>query len=305
MENLEKFSLWYQISRVKFLGPVRFRRLLQELGENLDRIFTMRDEQLLKIKGAITKQNLKGIHERKNKFEESLDFMKRQIDLAKECGGGILTLDDPKYPKMLRNSTMCHALLYYIGDIKKFTDYERSIAIVGTRKPAVKSAELAYKTAYELAGRDWIIVSGMAKGIDSEAHRGALDAHGKTITVLGSGPDHIYPPNAKELYERIKSKGLIVSEYPFGSKPEDWKLKKRNKTTVALSLAAFIVETSLKGGTMNAVQACKEQKKPFFTILPSWPCDKSGNEKIMQDGAIVFTAGSNIALEIEESLKIS
>lgn len=303
MENLEKLALWYQISRAKFLGPVRFRKLWQELGENIDRVFTMHDRELLKIKGAITKQNLKGIHERKNRFAESLDFMKRQVDLTAECGGGILTLDDPKYPEMLRKSTMCHPLLYYIGDVDKFTYFDKSIAIVGTREPAVESANLAYKTARDLASHGWVIVSGMAKGIDSEAHRGALDAHGKTITVLGSGPDHIYPSDGKELYERIKSKGLIVSEYPFSSKPEDWKLKKRNKTTVALSLAAFVVETSLKGGTMNAVKACKEQKKPVFTILPPWACNKSGNDKIIQDGATVLATNLNIAIALEENLR--
>jgi len=86
----------------------------------------------------------------------------------------------------------------------------------------------------------------MAKGIDMEAHKGALSVGGKTIAVLGSGPDYIYPRDAKELYEEIKSHGLIISEYPFETRPADLKLKKRNKTTVALSLAAYIVETSAR-----------------------------------------------------------
>ncbi len=304
MENLDKLALWYQVSKAKFLGPVRFRKLWRELGDDLGKIFTMRDEELLRIKGAITKQNLKGIHEQKNKFAESLGFMKRQVDLAAECGGGILTFDDPKYPKMLQKSTMCHPLLYYIGSIEKFTYFDKSIAIVGTRAPAVESANLARRTAHDLASHGWVIVSGLAKGIDSKAHEGALDAQGKTIAVLGSGPEYVYPLESKELYARIKSKGLIVSEYPFGSKPEDWKLKKRNKTTVALSVATLVVETSPKGGTMNAVKACKEQKKKVFVFLPTWPCDKSGNEKVVQDGAIVLTADSNIAIALEENLQV-
>lgn len=302
MEKLEKLALWYQISHAKFLGPVRFHKLWQAIGEDLGKVFTMSDEDLLGIKGAITKQNLVGIRKQKDKFEECHEFMKRQVDLAEQSEGGILTLDDPKYPEMLRKSKMCHAILYYIGRAEHFTHYDKSLAIVGTRKPAKESADLAFRVARDLASRGWVIVSGMARGIDTEAHKGALSARGKTIAVLGSGPDHIYSRDAKELYKQVKLHGLILSEYPFGTRPADLKLKKRNKTTVALSLAAFIVETGKRGGTMNAVQACKEQKKKAFALLPTWPCDTSGNEKAINDGAIPVTPVTDFPSVLERHL---
>ncbi|MCK4849701.1 MAG: DNA-protecting protein DprA [Phycisphaerae bacterium] len=295
MDSISKLALWYQLSSAKFLGPVRFRKLWNELGDDLGQAFRLKDKELLKFKGAVTKQNLKGIREQADRYKESMEFMQTQMELAEACRGTILTLDDPDYPHFLRRSNQCHPILYCIGQLANFTDYKKSIAIVGSRKPASKSADLAFNVAQDLAATGWIIVSGMAKGIDACSHRGALQANGRTIAVLGCGPDVLYPVELGDLYEQIKRQGLILSEFPFGTKPEDWKLQKRNKTTVALSMGVFVVETTARGGTMNAVKACKEQKKTVFTILPSWRCKKSGNQKAAKDGAVVLQPGSDLA----------
>ena len=289
MDRLQKLALWHQVSSADYLGPIRFRTLWENLRDDIGRIFQMSDTELLKFKGAITKQNVKGIREQADRYEKSLDFMRRQLEAADKYGGQILTLDDPQYPEPLRKSKMSHAIIYCVGQVGKFARYDKAIAIVGTRKAAQQSLTTAYEVARDLAAKGWVIVSGLAKGIDSAAHKGALDAGGKTIAVVGCGPDFIYPPDSRDLYERIRADGLILSEFAFGTKPEDWKLKKRNKTTVALATAVFIVETGARGGTMNAVKSCREQHKRPCVLLPTWSCDRSGNVKAIEDGGVLVS----------------
>ena len=288
MERLRKLALWYQLSSAKYLGPLRFRGLWEKLGDDLEVVFSQTDKELLSWKGIVTTQNLPYIRGQKGKYRESEIFMEEQLRRAKMCGGRIVILGDMDYPDVLRKSSMCHPIVYCVGLAKEYADFDKSVAIVGTRRPAAKSRRLAIGTAEYFGKRDWVIVSGMAEGIDSAAHEGALKAHGRTIAVLGSGPDVIYPRGGRDLYYRIRENGLIISEFPFGTKPEDWKLKKRNKTTVALSLAAFVVQSGAKGGTMNAVKACKEQKKPIFSLAGDWEADWSGNNLIAQQGAIAL-----------------
>ena len=230
--------------------------------------------------------------------------MDNQIETAEKCKGGIITIDDPDYPHVLRDSTMCHPILYYKGQIEKFTEYKKSIAIVGSRKASTKSIEIAKSTAFDLAKKQWVIVSGMALGIDSSAHKGALEVNGLTIAVLGCGPDIIYPKNSKELYENISDRGLIISEFPFGTKIEDWKLRKRNKTIVAAALGAFVVESSFKGGAMNAVKACQEQKKKIFTLTSSstFLADSTGNERIQKEIGGKGLNPDKTSIEIETAL---
>jgi DNA processing protein len=304
MDRLEKLALWHQVSSASYLGPVRFRQLWRILGEDLGRVFSMTDEQLAELRGVGTSQSIKGIREQATRHKASLQFMREQLELAAAAGGEILTLDDPTYPQFLANSKMCHALVYCVGDVGAFVSYDKALAIVGTRSAAAQSRGVARGTAEELARKGWVIVSGMAKGIDSEAHEGALAAAGRTIAVLGCGPDVVYPRDARSLYDRIRSRGLIISEYPFGDRVSTLKLKKRNKTTVALALGAFLVESDADGGAMNAVRACKEQSKQAFTIIPGWQCKQSGNELAAKEGAVVLPAGPDLVPTFLRKIKM-
>ena len=226
MQNLEKLALWYQISLSSYLDPICFKRLWQALGDDIGKVFSMSDEELLRIKGVITSKVLKGIRKRQDSYRQAHEFMECQLNLANKCGGGILTLDDPCYPRILRNSKNPHPLLYYIGDIEKYVQIKSSIAIVGTEIPSDEFSFWAWNSAYDFASQGWAVVSGMANGIDSEAHKGSLQAKGKTIAVLGCGPDVIYPLEAKKLYHKIREKGLIVSEFPFGCEATEQAFKK-------------------------------------------------------------------------------
>jgi len=147
----------------------------------------MSDGELSRIKGVFNRQSIQGIRHQASKHKHSLDFMKRQLERAEKCGGTIVTLDNPLYPDFLANSNFCHAIVYCIGDLASVRGCDKVVAIVGTRHPAAESCEFARSIARELARCGWVVASGMAKGIDAEAHRGALDADGRTVAVLGCG----------------------------------------------------------------------------------------------------------------------
>ena len=285
----KKLAVWHYVSSIQYLGPIRFRKLWNFLGNDIERIFKMTDRELLDLKGVVTPQVLKGIKEQRNQRAESEIFAKEQLQRAKNCGGRIVLLDSNDYPNFLRKSKMCHPILYCLGKLEYFSRYDKSIAILGSRKANENSLSIANRVARKLAKQEWIIISGMAKGIDASAHQGALDRGGKTIAVLGSGVDRPYPSENRRLYNRIIENNLVVSEFPFGTRSGAIRLKKRNKTIIALSLGAFVVQTSKKGGAMNAVKACKEQHKPVFSIQPDYsyirePTDFSGNIDILEKG---------------------
>lgn len=298
VDELKKLASWYHVSKSKYLGPVRFRTLLKIYGDKIVDIFNLSDKELLEIPG-ITKQVVKGIREQEGKFDDALAFMEKQLSLMEKCRGGIVTIDKGLYPKFLKSSTMCHPILYYKGNINKFADYKKAIAIVGSRKAINKSIEIAKNTAKDLVNDNWVIVSGLAFGIDSAAHTGALEGNGLTIAVLGCGPDVVYPSKSKEIYQFISERGLILSEFPFGTKVEEWKLRKRNKTIVAAALGAFVVQSTSKGGAMNAVKACQEQKKRIFTLIPIGSEKMfSGNIKIREELSGISVTPENAPLDI-------
>jgi len=285
----KKLAVWHYVSSIQYLGPIRFRKLWEFLGNDIEQIYEMTEREFLGLKGIVTPQVLNGIKKQRNKRAESENFAKEQLIRAKECGGIIVLLDDQDYPSFLHRSKMCHPILYCIGKLENFSRYDKSIAILGTRKANEDSLSIANRVAKKLARQRWIIVSGMAKGIDASAHEGALDRGGRTIAVLGSGVDMPYPSEHRSLYNRIIENNLVCSEFPFGTRTNPIRLKKRNKTIVAFSLGAFVVQTSIKGGAMNAVRACKEQRKPVFSIQPDFSIgreigDYSGNRKILATG---------------------
>lgn len=303
MDRLERLALWHQVSSARFLGPVRFRRLWQIFGDDIGCIFHMSDDELLQIKGVFNRQSIAGLRQQTSKYQLSYDFMECQLELAPKCGGTIVALGDPLYPDILANSIFCHAILYCIGDLALVAGGDKVVAIVGTRHPAVESCEFARRIGRELAGRGWIVASGMAKGIDAEAHRGALEADAQTIAVLGCGPDVVYPRESAELHRDIATRGLVLSEYPFGGRVDELKLKRRNKTIVALSRGVVLVESDVDGGAMNAVAACREQKKTLMTIMPEWFGRFTGNRRAASEDAFSVPIGPDASVRIESLLE--
>lgn len=300
----ENLGYWYCLNTVKGLGPLRFKTLLL-LFNNPKEVYNLSREQMLCIKG-IDDKIADAFIESKNKIGHCIQKMEGDLNRAISLNAKILTLNDKEYPSILKETSACSPLLYVKGNYNLLHKVNMTIGIVGTRQVSEYGASVSLNLSKQLAAHGWTIVSGMAKGTDSLAHQGAIEGSGVTFAVLGCGVDVIYPQEAKDLYNQILKHGLVLSEYSFGIKPNELNLKKRNKITVGLSNGIVIIETSEKGGTMNAVKAAFEQKKKLFVLVPK---DKnninvSGNVQLLKEGKVIPITNDNAFSVINEHLSI-
>lgn len=201
----------------------------------------------------------------------------------------IIKYKDNEYPEKLKNIYDSPKKLYYLGN--KSLLYMKSIAIIGCRKCTKTGAYNAYKFGYELARKNICVVSGLARGIDSYSHIGAIRAKGKTIAVLGSGLDVIYPRENKGIYyEIIKNNGLIISEYPLGSKPEKYHFPARNRIISGISDGVLIIEAREKSGTLITVDFALDQGKDIYAIPGNLENENSyGTNNLIKEGANLVT----------------
>ena len=207
-----------------------------------------------------------------------------------------IKLEDDAYPEKLRRIYAPPKTLYLLGNEELLK--QNSIAIIGCRNCTKYGAENAFKFGYELAISDICVISGLARGIDSYAHQGAIKAKGKTIAVLGSGLDVIYPPENTKLYkEIIMNKGAIITEYPLGVKPEKYHFPERNRIISGLSDGILVVEARKKSGTMITVEFALEQGREVYAIPGNISSDSSyGTNELIKEGATPVTNVNDIIL---------
>ncbi len=210
----------------------------------------------------------------------------------------IISKESTYYPKALLQISDPPALLHVLGNIESLN--KNCIAIVGTRHPTGQGIRMAGKIAEIFAKKDYVIVSGLAEGIDTAAHRGALSAKGTTVAVVGHGLDTIYPAKNKELAEIIiKNNGALVSEYPYGTTISREHLIMRDRIQSGLSLGVFVIETGIKGGTMHTVNFCKKQKRALIVLQhPVKNENTAGNAHLIskKQADIVFKTEDDIEL---------
>lgn len=189
--------------------------------------------------------------------------------------------------------------LYIEGNIEILN--KLSIAIIGSRNCSANGAKLAEKFGQEIAGQGLCVVSGMAKGIDAYAHKGALQINGKTIAVLGTGLDNIFPKENKELYYKIiENDGAVITEYPPKTEIKSKQFLERNRIVSGLSLGILVVEAAYRSGTSVTARIAKEQNRKVF-VLPH-EIDNShgvGSNKLIQKGAILTTSTKDIIEQFE------
>lgn len=274
MVNVKDTEFLYYLHclrQVKGCGPSKIKYLVKRFGDIKD-VFTANIKDLIEVPGLNTTL-ANNILLQKEKLNESKDFIDNQIEIAKKINAKLIPIFHEEYPKNLEQTGISPIIIYALGNFKLLNDKEfsKAIAIVGTREPSEYARNAAYKISQSLSNSGWVIVSGLARGIDGIAHAACLESNGKTVAVVGSGVDIINPMSNKEIYHKIVANGLIISEYPFGTKPNALNLKKRNKLIVGLSKYIVIIETGIKGGTMNSVKAAQEQKKILFVLEPKTP----------------------------------
>lgn len=220
-------------------------------------------------------------------------------DLEKlaEIGASLITLEDAAYPLNLREIHDPPPVLYVRGELKETDKF--AVSIVGTRRPSNAGAQVASSIARDLARYGFAIVSGMAYGIDSCAHEGAVAAGGRTIAVAGCGIDIVYPPANKDLYQRISDHGAVLSEFPIGTGPEPWQFPVRNRIISGLSLSTIVIEAPEKSGALLTAGCAADQGRDVYVV----PGDvRSGLSKgchaLLRDGAKLIEGAEDILQEM-------
>jgi len=267
------------------VGPVTFSKIIAQ-ADSLAAIFDK-------------PSSLQGVSDNIKQQLATPDWLKVEQDLKwlEQPGCHILLLDDPQYPALLRDIHDSPPLLYLQGDINLLSQWQ--LAIVGSRNPSQTGRQLAYDFANYLGQGGLCITSGLAMGIDAAAHKGALAAGGKTIAVVGTGLDRVYPAKNRELAHDIAANGLLVSEFALGTAPKAENFPRRNRIISALSLGTLVVEAALKSGSLITARMAMEQAREVFAIPGSIhnPLAK-GCHKLIREGAKLVETAQDILEEL-------
>ena len=237
------------------------------------------------------------------RFRDGKRFADEQLSRLNKVGGRIITFWDSEYPDLLKKIYDPPAFLFIRGEI--LPDDKVTIAIVGTRTPTAYGKIIAEKFARALAEVGLAIVSGLARGIDTVAHLAALQMNRRTLAVIGSGIDLIYPPENKKLAEKIARNGAIISEYEMGAKPDAVNFPRRNRIISGISLGTLIVETTETGGAMITASTALDQNREVFAI-PGQITEmrSSGTNRLIREGRAKLVQGiDDIIDELQPKLK--
>jgi DNA processing protein len=276
---------WVAFNKVAGIGPARLTALLQVCG-SIEAAW----------KASIQQMQAANLDKRS---QESLLATRQQLNLANEwqritrLGVQVLTWDDAAYPTNLRETDAPPPVLYVRGELRP--EDVMAVALVGTRRASAYGREVAHMAATEFAHHQITVVSGLALGIDTVAHQAAVDAGGRTIAVLGSGVDQIYPAQNRELAEAIVANGAVISEYPIGTRPEANNFPPRNRIISGLSRAVIIVEASQRSGALITAEFAAEQGRDVFAVPGSILHPGSvGCNQLIREGATPFLSINDV-----------
>ncbi len=286
----EEIFYWLALSLIPGIGSILIQRLLDQF-KTPEAVFRAPMKELLQIEGLGKKvacEIQKGPLER---------VVEREYSLLKEVGGKIITFKDDDYPKRLKDIYDPPALLYVRGELRR--EDELAVAIVGSRKTSPYGRWITEKIGQDLARHRVTVVSGMARGIDSVAHQGALQGGGRTIAVLGCGVDVIYPSENRNLFYQIIEQGAILSEFPMGSPPEGGHFPRRNRIISGLSMGVVIVQASSESGSLITAGYALEQGREVFAVPGNVGAEGSrGTNQLIKDGAKMVESSEDILEEI-------
>ncbi len=272
------------------VGPVMLRRLMDAFEGDAVAVLSGQKAKLLEVKGV------------GQKAADTLSNWSERFDLAKEVaqmrrtGTRFFIQEDAKFPVMLRETYDPPIGLYWQGE---YIVDRPCVAIVGTRRSTVYGRSVAKKFASELARLGFCIVSGMARGTDTAAHEGALEAGGKTVAVFGCGLDTIYPPENLDLYHQILKTGAVVSEFPFGRRADRQTFPMRNRVVAGMCQGVIVIESAASGGSMITARFAGEQGRTLMAVPGRIDQDSSaGCHQLIRDGAIMVTSVDDVLEEL-------
>ncbi len=285
----ESLKYWIALRAVEEVGCVAFRTLLQAFSS--PRAVFSATAQTLQVIPGIGPKTADHIRSFSN-----WKMAEREIERAAELGVDIVTCDNPLYPPNLLNIYDYPPFLYVKGSL---CTAEIFVAVVGSRLASVYGRYTTEKISRELALKGITIVSGLARGIDAAAHRGALAGKGRTIAVLGCGLDIVYPPENEELAATVALNGALVSEFPFGTPPNAPNFPSRNRLISGISLGVVIVEAGEKSGSLITARIAAEQGRSVFAVPGEIGAAGSrGTHRLIKQGAMLIENVEDILEEI-------
>jgi DNA processing protein len=288
---MSALKYWLWLSSKRGLGQTRAAALIDAMGSPENIYFGGEDEW--REAAALPDNVLSELRDKSTGRAEHI------LEMCERTGTKILTMQDAAYPERLRSLYAPPCVLYYKGTLFSF-DEEAALAVVGTRRPTAYGQNAALKLCYELAESGMLIVSGMASGIDSAAHLGALRAGKPTAAVLGCGTDVIYPAENRELYEDIAAAGLIISEYPPGTRAEGTHFPARNRIISGLSLGVLVVEAPAGSGALITASYALEQGRDVFAVPGGiYSAESEGCNGLIREGAALTARAGDICAEYQ------
>jgi DNA processing protein len=292
-DDLDQRRALFVLNGLPNIGPVTLKHLLDSFENDAVAILNATRKELIRVKGVSDV-----IADTIAHWRERFD-LEREETLLEKHGASNVNFQEADYPPMLKEIYDPPICLYFLGD---YRISQPAIAIVGTRRPTLYGRGVAKRLARELAQIGFCIVSGLARGIDSEAHEGALEAKGKTVAVLGCGLDIIYPPENLDLYRRIASSGAIVSEFPFGRRADKQSFPMRNRVISGICLATIVVESNVNGGSMITARFTGEQGRMIFAVPGHIDqASSQGYHQLLRDGATLLNSTDDVIEELRLS----
>ena len=273
---------WLRLIRSENVGPSTFFALIRRCGSAARALEEV--PRLARRGGAATLRLC------------TLEEATREQEALAAFGGRLVALGEPDYPRLLAAIEMPPPLLSVVGHIHLFE--KRSVALVGARNASAAGIRMARVLAQELGAAGLVIVSGLARGIDAAAHRGALETG--TVAVLAGGLDVVYPQENRELYDAIARQGVLVSEMPLGMAPQARHFPRRNRLVSGLSLATVVVEAAERSGSLITARLAGEQGRDVMAV-PGSPLDPRtrGANRLIREGAALIQDATDVLHELE------
>jgi DNA processing protein len=277
------------LTMVPGIGPAAFRRLLEQFGE-AEAAWRARPAELASV--GLERKTLEALL----LLRERLD-PEREWERLQALGLQVLALDDPEYPAALREIADPPPLLFVKGTLEPVDRW--SVAIVGTRRATAYGRQATERLAADLAAAGVTVVSGLARGIDTYAHRAALQAGGRTIAVLGNGLDTVYPPENRALAAEIAAQGALVTEFPLGVRPDAVNFPRRNRIVAGLCVGTLVVEAGETSGALITADFALEQGRDVFAVPGSiFSQASAGCHQLIRDGARPVTCAQDVLEEL-------
>ncbi len=273
--NDERYAMWIMLQDVPGVGPARLKKLHDTAG-SLEGILSLIEEAAADNDWAKTVRMFT--------LAQDISKYKEIVELTYAAGGKICSLDDPEYPANLRLSRSAPSVLYYVGSLERLS--QRSLALVGTLTPSDLGERRAAKFARLCVANNIQVISGLARGIDTMAHKTALSCGGITYAVVAHGIDCCYPSENQFLFDEIVKAGAVISQFPTGTKPARWQFPARNETMCTLSSGTVIIEAHEKCGSIIQARYSFKHNRRVFLLNSNITDTAAWAKKLVEEGAM-------------------